>query len=123
MLVFVVLLIYAAMVLAADPSAAPHWFGAVFIHSSFVGMMTNLLLGVFSARTQERREVLPWAEPAALWLMNLGLLFFFGLHIATETRLGAIVMGIGVLLGVVTMILRLVSSGAETGLPAEGPAV
>jgi len=32
---------------------------------------------------------------------------FFGLQIATGSRLGAIVMGIGVMLGVVTMILRL----------------
>ena len=80
---------------------------AVWQHSAFVGMMTNLLLGVFSARTQDARRILPWGEPAAMWLLNLGLLVFFGLHIATGSRLGAIVMGVGVLLGVVTMILRL----------------
>lgn len=118
MLVFVVLLIYAAMVLAADPSAAPQWFGAVFVHSGFVGMMTNLLLGVFSARTQEKREVLPWGEPAALWLVNLGLVVFFALHIAADSRLGAIVMGIGVLLGVAAMIWRLLASAPETTVEA-----
>lgn len=121
LVVFIGLFLYAAMALSGDPSLAPHWFGTVFTHSSFVGVMTNLLLGVFSARTQERREVLSWGEPAAMWLINLGLVVFFGLHIATETRLGAIVMGVGVLLGVATMIWRLAASGARAGLPAEGP--
>ncbi len=123
LVVFVALFLYAAIVLGGDPTAAPHWFTAVFTHSAFVGTMTNLLLGVFSARTQESRDVLSWGEPAAMWLINLGLVVFFGLHIATDSRLGSIVMGIGVLLGLVTMIWRLVASGAETGPPAERPAV
>lgn len=46
MLVLVLPLLYAAMVPTADPFAAPNWFGAVFAHSGFVGMMTDLLLGV-----------------------------------------------------------------------------
>jgi hypothetical protein len=122
MLVFVGLLIYAAVVLTADPSASPDWFGAVFVHSGFVGMMTNLLLGVFSARTQNVRRAVPSTEPAALWLMNLGLLVFFGLHIATGTRMGAIVMGGGVLLGVSIMIWRLLARRAEATVEAEIPA-
>ena len=42
----------------------------------------------------------------------------------SDTRLGAIVMGIGVLLGVVTMILRLRASGDEVWQTAgaEAPA-
>ena len=97
-------------------------FGAVFVHSGFVGMMTNLLLGVFSARTQNARRAIQSTEPAALWLMNLGLLIFFGLHIATGTRMGAIVMGVGVLLGVAIMIWRLLASAAEATVEAEIPA-
>ncbi len=42
-----------------------------------------------------------------MWLMNLGLLVFFALKIAADIRLGAIVMGICVLLGVGTMLLQL----------------
>ena len=113
LIIFVGLFLYAAVALGGDPSLAPHWFTAVFTHTSFVGVMTNLLLGVFSARTQDARRVLPWGELAAMWLINLGLLIFFGLHIATDSRLGAIVMGIGVLLGVVTMILRLRAGDTE----------
>ena len=52
-----------------------------------------------------------WGEPAARWLINLGLLAFFALKIAGDSRLGAIVMGIGVLLGVFTMVRRLLASG------------
>ena len=85
----------------------PSWFFAVFAHAGFVGMMTNLILAVFSARTQESRHVLSWGEPTSLWLINLGLLVFFALKITADIRLGAIVMGIGVVLGVLTMILRL----------------
>ena len=41
------------------------------------------------------------------------MLVFFALKITSDTRLGAIAMGLGVLLGVVTMILRLRESGKE----------
>jgi Zn-dependent membrane protease YugP len=70
-------------------------------------MMTNLILGVMSTRAAEARHVLSWGEPAAMWLINLGLLVFLGLKITSDIRLGAIVMGVGVLLGVVTMAARL----------------
>lgn len=122
LLVFVGLLIYAAVVLSADPSASPDWFGAVFVHSGFVGMMTNLLLGVFSAGTQRARTVVASGELAALWLMNLGLLLFFGLLMGTGSRLGAIVMGTGVLLGVSIMVWRLLASAAQATVEAEMPA-
>jgi hypothetical protein len=102
-----------------DFAALPPWFSAVFAHSGFVGMMTNLILGLLSARTQDSRHILSWGEPAALWTINLGLLVFLGLKIAVDIRLGAIVMGIGVLLGVVTMLLRLRASGAEVLVSGE----
>jgi len=98
---------YAVMGTGGDFALLPSWFFAVFAHAGFVGMMTNLILAVFSARTQESRHVLSWGEPTSLWLINLGLLVFFALKITADIRLGAIVMGIGVVLGVLTMILRL----------------
>jgi hypothetical protein len=70
-------------------------------------MITKLLLGVYALRTADTKDVMAWGEPASMWLINLGLLVFFTLKIATDIRLGAIVMGIGVLLGVGTMLLRL----------------
>jgi hypothetical protein len=106
------LVVYMALFLWAvstggDFSVMPGWFFAVFAHAGFVGMMTNLLLGVAASRAQNSASVLPWGEPAALWTINLGLLAFFGLKIAADIRLGALVMGVGVVLGVVTMLLRL----------------
>lgn len=101
-----------------DFESLPFWFGATFAHAGFVGMMTNLLLGVLSARSQEAREVWSWGEPAAMWTINIGLLVFIGLKLAADIRLGAILMGIGVVLGVVTMILRLRASGARSSGPA-----
>ncbi|UCH61161.1 MAG: hypothetical protein JSV61_06685 [Anaerolineales bacterium] len=86
------------------------WFAAVFAHSGFVGMMTNLIMGVIASRAQDGREVLPWGESASFWLINLGMLTFFVLKISSDIRLGAIVMGLGVLLGVFTMFRRLQAS-------------
>jgi hypothetical protein len=116
MVVFVGLFIWAATAFVEDFSLAPSWFFAAFAHAGFVGTMTNLLLGVYSARTQESRNVMAWGEPAARWLINLGLLAFLGLKITSDTRLGAIAMGIGILLGVFTMARRLLASGAAMGM-------
>lgn len=102
-----------------DFALLPTWFFAVFAHAGFVGMMTNLILGLLSARTQDSRHVLPWGEPIAMWTLNLGLLAFIGLKIAADIRLGAIVMGIGVLMGVLTMLLRLRAGGAEERMGGE----
>lgn len=121
LVVYVGLFIYAAATLPVDPTAIPAWFFAAFAHSGFVGMMTNLIFGVYSARTQETAQVMSWGEPAAMWGMNLGLLIFLGLKIASDTSLGAIFMGIGVLLGVFTMVQRLRASGAGKAPMAEAP--
>jgi SAM-dependent methyltransferase len=102
--------IYIGAAYAQDLAAVPPWVAVVFQHSAFVGTMTNLLLGVYAARTQDVGNVLQGSETAALWLINLGLPLFFALEIAAGSRLGAIVMGSGVLLGVATMIVRLLLS-------------
>ncbi len=118
LVIFVALFIWAIVGgVAADPAGAPTWFYAVFAHSAFVGMMTNLLLGVFSARTQETSDRRLWAEPAAMWLLNAGLVVFFTLKIAFDSRLGALVMGVGVLLGVGIMIRRLLAGPDELTPP------
>jgi len=119
--VFMGLFLYA--VGTGDFDALPDWFGAAFVHAGFVGMMTNLLLGVQSARTQESASTLRWAEPLAMWTINLGLLVFIGLEILFGIRTGAALMGIGVLGGVLTMQVRLWtsrSSHATMGVPEAG---
>lgn len=102
--------IYIGATYAQDLASIPEWVGTIFQHAAFVGTMTNLLLGLFAYRSREVRHVLPWGESVSMWLINLGLLIFFGLYIAVDSKLGAIVMGVGVLLGVVTMLLRLLMS-------------
>jgi hypothetical protein len=109
------LIIYMGLFLYAistggDFAALPAWFFAVFAHAGFVGMMTNLLMGVVASRSQGGAGVLPWGEAAALWTINGGILVFLGLKIASDVRIGAIVMGLGVLLGVFTMFRRLQAS-------------
>ena len=63
--------IWVAATYAEDIASVPHWVAVVFVHAAFVGMMTNLLLGVFSVRSQDASHVLSWAEPLAMWLTNL----------------------------------------------------
>jgi hypothetical protein len=106
LLVYMGLFLYGVSI-GFDFALLPPWFFAVFAHIGFVGMMTNLLLGLSASRSQSAASTLAWGEPAALWTMNLGLVLFVALKIAADIRLGALVMGVGVVLGVVTMIVRL----------------
>lgn len=85
-------------------------------HIEFLGMPTNLLFGVLSIRTLAADDVHAWAEPAAVWLLNGGMVVFFAGEIALGSRLGALVMGVGVLLGIATMLLRLLD--ARVGVAA-----
>ncbi len=84
------------------------------MHSALVGMMTNLLLGPYSARTQDVRHILARWEPTAILLLNLGILVFFLLRIAQDLRMGAIFMGVGVLLGALTIVARPGAGGGGT---------
>lgn len=106
--------------LSQGPEAVSPGFIVFFTHAAFIGMMTNLILGVDSVRSHGAQHVLSWAEPTALWLMNVGLVLFVALKFASDTRLGAIVMGVGVLLGVGTMIVRLLSKEEEEVAMATG---
>ncbi len=109
LIVYMGLFLYAVSA-GPDFSALPAWFFATFAHAGFVGMMTNLIMGVVASRGQAGTGVLRWGEAAALWTINLGILVFLGLKIAADVRLGAIVMGVGVLLGVFVLFRRLQAS-------------
>jgi hypothetical protein len=110
LIVFMGFFLYAVVGTGGDFAALPHWFGAAFVHAGFVGMMTNLIFAVISSRGQESANLMSWGEPVSLWTINLGILVFVGLKITADIRLGAIVMGIGILLGVFTMFRRLLAS-------------
>ncbi len=110
LIVFMGFFLYAVVGTGGDFSVLPPWFGAAFVHAGFVGMMTNLIFAVVSSRGQENANLMSWGEPVSLWTINLGILVFVGLKITADIRLGAIVMGIGILLGVFTMFRRLLAS-------------
>lgn len=110
LVIFMGLFLYAVAIGPENFDKFPPWFFAAFAHSGFVGMMTNLLLGVLSARAQESRHVISWGESAALWTINLGLLIFLALEITADIRWGSMVMGVGILLGLFTMVQRLRAS-------------
>lgn len=96
------------------------WVGVVIFHAYFVGYITNSLFGILSGRTRDGELLHEWAEPAAMWLVNLGLLAFAATEIAMGSRHGAVLMGAGVLLGVATFGYRLIAESART--PASSPA-
>ncbi len=104
---FVLSFLYVVVVLQGDVMVTPEWFLVAFAHIGFIGMMTNLLLGVYSARTAGLPDRYGWAEPAALWGLNGGLLVFLAVRIPTGRPDGAVLMGLGVLLGVLVMLDRL----------------
>lgn len=110
LIVYMAIFLYAVVGTGGDFSVLPSWFGAVFVHTGFVGMMTNLIMAVVASRGQEGASVMSWGEPVSMWTINLGILVFLGLKISADIRIGAIVMGIGVLLGVFTMFRRLLAS-------------
>jgi hypothetical protein len=95
----------------------PRWVTVLFAHAGFVGMMTNLLFGVLSVMSWQKKEVVAWGEKTTMWLVNLGILAFVGVVAFSDSRLGAIVMGVGVLLGVFTMLMRLNASKPPGGMP------
>lgn len=104
LLVFVVLFVGAFL---GPISQDLEWLGPVAFHAYFVGYLTNSLFGVLSTRTRDGRTLHEWAEPAAFWLLNLGLLAFIATEVAYGGRHGALVMGTGVLLAVATFGYRL----------------
>jgi hypothetical protein len=93
----------------------PSWWITANTHVVFIGIVTNLLLGVFAVRTRTASVGYAWAQPTAMWLMNGGLVVFVALLIATGSKHGALIMGSGALLGVGWMLLSLRETPAGAG--------
>lgn len=95
----------------------PDWLFPVLAHVGFVGVATNLLFAVLSVRTRDATDLVGWGEPAAVWLLNLGLVLFVVLRVVQGIRHGALVMGLGVLLGLIVVLYRFLAgeSAATSG--------
>ncbi|HEX4942485.1 MAG TPA: hypothetical protein VFW51_08110 [Actinomycetota bacterium] len=79
-------------------------------HSTFVGILTNAILGLLLVATARRRAIWVWADQLVFWGVNLGLIgFVIGLIAdAPEIkRVSTPVMGAAILLGLVAAAMRL----------------
>jgi hypothetical protein len=89
-------------------------------HSVFIGVMTNVLLGLIGTvgRTAERRAA--WIDQVVFFGVNLGLIVFVvGLiaGVAEIKRVGAPVMGVAILLGLAVRAMDLWAD-RDPALPA-----
>jgi hypothetical protein len=90
-------------------------------HAAFIGVITNLMLGLLFTLTASRRGRWPWADQLVFWGVNVGLLIFIvGLvaGIALIKEIGAPLMGVSLLLGLATIGSRLWSGEALMPEPA-----
>jgi hypothetical protein len=79
-------------------------------HATFVGILTNAILGLLLVATSARRAIWAWADQLVFWGVNLGLVgFVIGLIVdAPEMkRVSTPVMGAAILLGLLTAAMRL----------------
>lgn len=114
-IVAVALFLYVVSKFISDPSLAtdPTPIAGILIasdHSAFIGVITNLVLGVLLAATADRASRWPWADQVALWGTNLGLIVFVaGLITATTIlkQIGAPVMGVSLLVALAALAMRL----------------
>jgi hypothetical protein len=82
-------------------------------HAAFIGVVTNLMLGLLIVLTADRGDRWPWADQIVFWAMNTGLfVFLVGLFadLVIAKRIGAPLMGLALLLGLATFAMRLWSS-------------
>jgi hypothetical protein len=79
-------------------------------HATFVGILTNAILGLLLVATAARRALWSWADQVVFWGMNLGLAgFVIGLLVDAPVikRFSTPVMGLAILLGLLTAATRL----------------
>ena len=98
---------------SGDPNSIPRGVLIASDHSVFVGVMTNLALGLMLTLAGNGTNRWPWAGQVIFWVVNVGLVLFL-VGLITESpeikRIGAPVMGIGILFGLAVIAARLWSS-------------
>lgn len=107
------LLAYLIVRYVDDVEAAPRGLFLALDHATFVGVLTNGILGLLLVATAARRGVWSWADQLVFWGVNLGLAtFVVGLiaDVAEIKRIGTPVMGASILLGLLAAAMRLRAS-------------
>ncbi|MFL5749538.1 MAG: hypothetical protein ACJ767_02840, partial [Chloroflexota bacterium] len=82
-------------------------------HSTFIGVITNLMFGLLLVLSRDQAGRSPWADQLIFWGVNLGLVIFLVGLIGDVTilkRIGTPIMGIALLLGLATFASRLWAS-------------
>jgi len=104
-----------------DFSEVPASVAVTLDHALFVGVMTNLNFALLTRFTADRPALLPWADNLIFWGLNAGVAAFIVVLLANITffeRFTAPVMGLAILLGLVTFMLRLWASPSTRRAPA-----
>lgn len=120
--VFVAILIFVYLIFlfiqSGDPNNVNFNLVKASDHAAFIGVITNLVFALIFTLTAGASDRGPsWLAPLGLWAMNLGLLVFLvglGQDIAEVKRIGAPVMGVGILLVLYVLAMRLWRSDAMT---------
>ena len=113
--------LYVVFRLISDPTltvASPGITGVLVAsdHTTFIGVITNLTLGLLLVLTRDQAGRWPWADQLIFWGVNVGLaIFLVGLvgDIVILKRIGAPLMGVSLLLGLAVMAVRLRASSLE----------
>ncbi len=107
--------LYVVLRIVSDPSldvTNPQISGVLTAsdHAAFIGVITNLMLGLLYVLTADRPDRWRWAGSVVFWAVNLGLVVFLvglvGDQVALK-RIGAPVMGVGLLVGLALAADRL----------------
>lgn len=103
---------------ADDIESAPRGLFLALDHATFVGILTNAIVGLLLVVCATRREIWAWADALVFWGINVGLATFLVGLVANEAvikRIGTPIMGASILLGLLTAAIRL------RGQPAPSP--
>jgi hypothetical protein len=99
---------------SGDPNAVNFNLVKASDHAAFIGVITNVVFALILVRTAGAVDRIPaWVATLGFWAMNLGLLVFLvglGQDIAEVKRIGAPVMGVGILLVLYVLAMRLRSA-------------
>jgi hypothetical protein len=103
-----------------DPTRIPLGLIIAYDHATFIGVLTNILFGTAVALAGSRGS--RW-DHATFWLLNVGLVGFLGVLVFAGSgselvRYTATVMGLGAVIGIVTLLVRLGSAAEPTPAPA-----
>ena len=92
-----------------DVAAIPQGALIASDHSVFIGVMTNLLIGLVATFSADQAGRFRWAEPLMFWGLNVGLAVFVVGLIAESSpikRVGSPLMGLAILLALAVLADR-----------------